>query len=391
MSVLRRPGRRRVGALTVMASLALVASACGSGPAAEGDSASSAPELSMAEMAADLETLTAPVTSLPEVPAVDDVAALAGKTVWWVPLGTQVDASYGPNVRKALGSVGIDVHTCDGKFLPTTVASCLQQATDQKADAVVTGYVDYKAVPTAFDALEKAGIPVLLAGAANNSGKKQSPTFAFADATSVNQRTARTQLEEAITDTDGTGELVWIGLEDSAQLKATTDYARQFVRTNCPECTWTELMTTSASLGKLSAQVGATLTQRPDTDVVIAQIDPAVPPVLQAIQTTGKQDSVKVIGAGALPDTMLTLQKGDGALEAISGASLAYSAWSFSGALLQMLSGETPAGQIGSLHRLFTADNVQDLTVSPEEFGTVRWYTDPKAFEASFAEAWGVS
>lgn len=389
------PQRRRgrgLAAGTLLTGLALVLAACGS--SSDGSTASSGSsegKSSLTELKADLDGFADTVTALPKVRPVADAASLTGKTIWWIPLGTQVDASFGPTINQAFGAVGIKVHTCDGKFLPTTVASCLTQAGDQKADAVVTGYVDYKSVPTAFDALASKGIPVLLAGAANNSGKKQSADFAFADTGDIAEQAARIQLESVITESDGKAHVLWAGIDDSAQLKAITGYAKSFVADNCPSCTWNQITTTSASLNKLASQAGATLTAKPDTDYVVAQIDPEVPALVQAIKASGKQGKVKVIGSGPLPDTLLMLQSGDSPLAAISGSSLRYEAWSFTGSALQMLTGKIPPEQISTLHRLFTPENSKDLSATPDAFATADWFANDADVVKSFTDAWGVS
>lgn len=393
MNSQRRRGRA-LAAGTLLTCLALTLAACGGssdGSTSDAGSGGSAGKTSLADLKSDLAKFADKVTDLPKVTPVADAKSLSGKTIWWIPLGTQVDASFGPTINEAFGTVGVKVHTCDGKFLPTTVASCLEQAGNQKADAVVTGYVDYKSVPTAFDSLASKGIPVLLAGATNNSGKKQSAEFAFADTGDIARQAARIQLESVITESDGKAHVLWAGIDDSAQLKAITGYAKSFVADNCPSCTWDQITTTSASLNKLASQVGATLTAKPNTDYVVAQIDPEVPAVVQAIKASGKQGKVKVIGSGPLPDTLLLLQSGDSPLAAISGSSLRYEAWSFTGSMLQMLTGEVPPEQISTLHRLFTAENSKELAATPAAFATADWFADDAAVVSSFTDAWGVS
>ncbi|GAB7005495.1 hypothetical protein JCM18899A_29680 [Nocardioides sp. AN3] len=380
----------------LLGSVAFTLSGCGAGGGDSGadpgrSSSYTGGAVSLSGMKAELERYSGSVETLPSVAPVGNVSAMKGKTVWWVPLGTQVDASFGPTIKQALGKLGLDVHTCDGKFLPTTVASCLQQAGSQGADAVITGYVDYKSVPTAFDQLASQGIPVLLAGAVNNSGKKQSATFAFADTGDIAELGARLQLESAIVGSGGKGHLLWVGFTDSAQLAAVTDYAKTFVEKSCPGCTFDEISTTSAAMNKLSSQAGAALASHPNIDYVVVQIDPGVPSVVRAVQAAGKESKVKVVGSGALPDTMLTLQKGHSPLAAISGVSLSYEAWAFASSLAQMLGDTVPPAQVQTLHRVFTPENTKDLTVTPAEFGTVDWYADQAAVVASFTGAWGVS
>lgn len=372
---------------------ALAMAGCGAGGsdagADDGDAGGLTPEL--AEMQTDLDQFMGAVTELPDVAAVEGAAALRGKTVWWIPLGPAVDAGVGPAVDEAFSALGVTVRTCDGEFLPTTVATCLDQAVSQGADGVMTGYVDYRSVPAAFDAVLEAGIPVLLAGATNNSGRPQSVEFAVADTTEILQRAARTQLEAAIVDTQGAGNLVWVGFQDSEQLTAVTDYAASYVAEDCPRCTFEQIDINSASLNRLTSQVGATLTSHPDTDYVLVQVDPGVAPVVQAIRTAGLQTSVKVIGIGPTVETMTSLQNADGPLVADSGVSTTYNGWAFSNSLVQMLSGVVPPEQVQSIYRLFTPETVDGLSVTPEAYATADWFTDSDDLAASFTEAWGVS
>jgi ribose transport system substrate-binding protein len=345
--------------------------------------------MTLDQMKADLASYTGLATSYPEVAPVADAASLKGKTVWWVPFGPAVGASFGPAITQALGKLGISLKTCDGKFLPTAVAACLESAASQGADAVITGYVDYKAIPTAYESLASKGIPVLLAGATNNSGKPQSATFAFIDTTAALKRYVQSQLEGAIVDGDGKANILWVGLADSAQLGAITDYAQSFVTENCPDCSFEKITTNSASLNKLASQVGAALTQNPDTDHVVVQADPAVPAVIQAVQTVGSS-SIKVTGGGGLPDVMTSLQSGQGPLMADSGLSLAYEGWAFSHALVQMMTGTAPADQAETIYRYFTPENVKDLSITPAAFTSMDWYADSAAVEATFTSAWGI-
>lgn len=372
--------------------LAIILTGCGStSGAASGAMSNSGAPANLSALAADLAKYSAKITHLPSVAPVRGATSLKGKNVWWVPLGTQVDASFGPTLAVAMTKLGVTLHTCDGKFLPTTVASCLQQAGSQGANAVITGYVDYKAVPTAFDALAAKGIPVLLAGAVNDSGKTQSAKFAFADTSTIAQTSTRLQLESAIVGSGGHANILWVGFTDSAALAAITPYAQSFVAQNCRGCTFKAVTTDSAALGKLSSQVGAELVSNPNTNYVVVQIDPGVPLVTTAIQTVGMQARVKVIGDGALPDTMLTLQRGGSPLVSEPGVSLSYESWAFANSLVQMLTGTVPPAQITSLERVFTRASSKGLSITPAEFGTVDWYADNGAVISSFTRAWGVS
>ena len=384
----RRRGVRMAAGLVTAGVLAMTG--CSSSNSSSG-SLSGPQDASLTAMKADLDRFSGLVTALPTVAPVPKASSLRGKTVWWVPLGSAVDAGIGPTLNKALGKLDVQVRTCNGNFLPTTVAGCLQQAGNEHADAVMTGYVDYKSIPTAFVSLAARGIPVLLAGAVNDSGKEQTVKFAFADTTSILQRAARTQLEAAVVGSGGKGRLLWVGSSDSAQLSSMTDYARAFVKENCSACSFDDFSINSASLPKLASQAAAQLTSHPDTDYVLTLIDPFTPPVIQAVKTIGLQDRVKVIGTGPLPDTLLELQNGNSPLVADTGISNAYQTWAFTESLVQMMTGIVPPTQVQTIYRLFDSSNAEGLRAIPDAYTTVEWFANESAVATSYASAWGVT
>ena len=123
-------------------------------------------------MSAELAKYSAAANSFATVSPVSGVSALKGKTVWYIPIGeaTPLMSAIGTNLTQALGQVGVKVHLCDGQFLPTDIATCMSQAVSQGAAGVVTCYVDYAALPTAFDSLVSHHIPVFV-GASGRRGK----------------------------------------------------------------------------------------------------------------------------------------------------------------------------------------------------------------------------
>ena len=151
---------------------------------ASGSGGSSATGGPIAAAKADLAKYSAKVTTYPAIkPIAGGVSSLKGKTVWYVPIGSAVPIlnAFGVGVQQAVTKIGLKFHVCDGKFLPTTIASCLDQAATQGADAVITGYIDYQLVPNSFDKLVAKNIPVLIAGEQPSGGKTDSSKLAFYD------------------------------------------------------------------------------------------------------------------------------------------------------------------------------------------------------------------
>ena len=65
------------------------------------------------------------------------------------------------SLKGALGAAGIDVEVCDGKANPSNMATCIQQAIDAEAGAIVTGSIPTELASTAFQSAAKAGVPVV--------------------------------------------------------------------------------------------------------------------------------------------------------------------------------------------------------------------------------------
>src|SRR5580704_15372564 len=226
-----KPRRRRYAAQAMAAAclgaVTLVAAACSSGGgssssgsasgASSGSGSGSSSELTAAN--ADVSQYSGQVTSLPTQQSISGVSSLKGKTVWYIPIGDSVPilAAFGSGMQQALAKVGISTHVCDGKFLPTNIAACISQAETDGANAVVTGYVDYAAMPTSFNSLVAHHIPVLIAGEAPDGGKTSSPQLAFFNAIGTLDLMQKLDMDSVIADSKGKAHIIYLGVTDSPQ------------------------------------------------------------------------------------------------------------------------------------------------------------------------------
>jgi ABC-type sugar transport system substrate-binding protein len=390
---LRRRSCARTGlaGLTVVASFALAA--CGAGEDSDRGSAESSSgggdEVATAE--ANVAEYTDAVSSYPEIPEISgDVAALEGKNVWYVPIGAAAPilTAFGTGMEEALREAGINLQTCDGKFVPTAIAACLDQAATQGADAVVTGYVDYELIPTAFDNLVANDIPVLIAGAAPSGGKTSSPELAFYDTTESIQLTQSLMMDAVIADSGGTANILYATITDSPQLIAAGEYGEQYLTDQCPGCTITTVEYNSASVSRLPSQISSGLIANPDINYVVGEVDAAVEPSIAGIQSAGFADKVRVVATNGDLGGLQRIQSGNFQFVDV-GTSPIYGGWAFADGILRMLTGETPEVLPG-LIRVFNEDNVGDLTLTPEAYATIDWYGAPN-YQDNFLSAWGLS
>ncbi len=399
MSTIHRvTGRHsRVLLLGVSAAVALATAACGSSSSGGGSSSSptsgaTSSAGTTSQFAADIAQYSGPETSYPSIPALaGGVKSLAGKTVWYIPIGDSVPilATFGTGVQQALAAAGLKYHLCDGKFLPTDIASCLQQAQTQGADAVITGYIDYALLPSAFMNLTSHHIPVLVAGEDPDGGVTASTaSLAFDAGDTALDQLQKLQMESVIADSGGKAKIIYLGVTDSPSTKAGAAYGKQFIETNCPGCTIDEVDYNTAEISKVPSQVASALTAHPNTTYVIDELDAAGEGTYAGIQTAGFTNKVKMSGTNGGLDSLQRIKANT--VQTIDvGLSPIYTGWQYADGILRQLTGTVPSEGIGP-ERVFTSSNVGSLTLTPAAYASNAWYGD-NSFENTFETAWGVS
>jgi ribose transport system substrate-binding protein len=373
--------------------IALLATACGSSgstttsPTGSSGSTSSA---SLDKIQSELATYTSAVSKYAAVAPVSGVSALKGKTVWYIPIGSAIPtlAAIGTAMQTALGKAGITMHTCDGKLLPTDIATCLSQAASQGADGVVTAFIDYTLVPNAFDNLAAHHIPVLIAGEQPDGGKTSTSQLGFYSTRATDDLTQKLSMESIISDSNGSAKILYVGVTDSPETEQEAAYAKSFVEQNCPGCKFTEVDYNTAAISKLPSQVSASLISNPDTTYVACETDLCAPNAVSGIKTAGYANKVKLTSANGNLDSLQRIGAGDVQFSDV-GVSSTYFGWQFTDGLLRMLTGK-PAISTVTVVRAFNKDNVGDLTLTPAAYSTNAWYGSD-AYEQTFLSAWGVS
>ena len=341
-----------------------------------------------ASLSADLAQHSGAVTSYPAVsPIPGGVASLKGKTVWWIPIGASIPtlAAMGSAMQSALSHAGLKLETCDGKLLPTAIASCLSEASAQGAAGVVTAFVDYAAMPNSFNAVVAHHIPVLVAGEEPDGGRTSSPQLAFYPTRSADDEMQRLDVESAITGSAGKGKILYIGVTDSPETKQEAAYAKSFTAQHCPGCTFTEIDYDTAAINKLSSAVSAALLSNPGTTDVVCEVDACEPFAAQGIQTAGYGNKVKLYSANGNLSSLQQLASGS-LLTTDIGISATYYGWLFADGALRLLKGHVPVAS-STVERVFTKNNVSGLTLTPAAYATEAWYGS-NSFEHQFLNAW---
>jgi ribose transport system substrate-binding protein len=374
-----------VGGAAVAAMLAGCGAAASKGPATtaskSANAGSSAP--------AAIKSYTSPVSSYPAVSKVSGASQLKGKSVWYVAIGESVPiiAAYGSVLQSALDKVGITTHICDGKLLPTGVASCMDQAISAHASAVVTSYVDYQMVPAAMQAVVSHKIPLLVGGEANDSGHPPDKYLQFYSANGDEDGAAHIAINAIDADSKGHANIVFIGADDSPSLKDLIAQTQRDVRSTCASCTLHTYSYLTPDIEKVPSQVSAALIQNPSTNYIFVGQDTAASQVIQGVQSAGFGTKVKIVSVDGSLAPLQTIKSGDLLTQDV-GVSPIYTGWSWADGIIRMMLGHTPDVVSGGF-RLFDKSNVAGLKLTPAAYATNQWYGPPK-FESLFLKAWGV-
>ena len=385
---------RGVRALAATAVVATLLTACGAG---EKDLVSSTPSASKSDGAdaagvAKAKAEIAGYASSPTWPDFDKLPSgidVKGKTFTFVAFGdgAPVIHGIGEGVKQALEAAGATVNTCDGKFNPTSVASCLKAAGDAKVDGVITAFVDYQMAGPAFDALAAKGVKVLLAGVAPSGGRKADKNLAFYDNTPRVTTLHKALSASAIAQLgDGTN-VLWARLMDSTTTQNASKEGIATFKELCPSCGIATTEFTTVNVDKLASAVSAALVSNPKTNAVIVPVDSYVTPVLQGIQSAGFAGKVKVFSGSSDLAGLQRVKAGQQASDL--GTPVLYEGWRFTHAMMQLLSGAEVSKGTEFVTRDFTSSNVGDLTLDAKTYLSDDWFGD-SAYRDKFLTAWGL-
>ncbi|WP_185972387.1 sugar ABC transporter substrate-binding protein [Georgenia yuyongxinii] len=397
-----RKSLRALGAAVAFATMITLAG-CGDGAAEPADAEQATDQAQTdapSEAAADLspeaqaaaDIVAAASTPVDEFtapgPAVDG-SVLEGKTVYYIPATLQVPLLniVGEAVTGALGEVGAKVQVCDAKANPADAASCITQAIDAKAAVVVSTGMPKEFAPAAFDALLASGIPWVQAFT-SVEGDEDPAQVAYV--TSDNVLLQSWAANWVIADSDAQAKVLVIKLTDTPATTAWADFGILATYENgCPECDVEVIEINSGQTDRLPSLVSSALVANPDIAYVQSQFDQFLPSVTQAIQSAGRDD-VKVVSVDGLLSTLQDLESGRNVAASVGFNQNAF-AWYIADAAVRLADGEGAVVKLDfPFRRIFTEQNVGDLTLTPEAQATGEWFGKAD-YQAGFLKLWGIS
>ncbi|MFH5821454.1 sugar ABC transporter substrate-binding protein [Georgenia sp. AZ-5] len=360
------------------------ASATADPAVASADPAVASAEEAVAEASAAVEEFT------PPGPELGDLSSLKGKTVYYVPANYKIPLFHlvGDAMAEALATAGVDVQVCDGQASPSSMAGCLTQAIDAKADAVVSGSIPDDLASVAFQQVRDAGIPLLyMLVAPAGPGEPDKVAYLTPDNVAIQAINAKW----VIADSAGKANVLVIKVTDTPATTLWMDEgALAEYEKSCPDCKVTVIETNTGQLQKLPSLVSSAMVRDPDITHVQAEFDVTVQPTVQGLQSAGKTDGVKIISGDG---TLAVLQMlGEGRFVAgASGVNLDALGWYGADQVLRMMSGSPSVQNLAFPYkRLFTAENVDELDLTAEGESSGSWY-GANDYKEGFKQLWGVS
>jgi ribose transport system substrate-binding protein len=389
--------RRSWGLLPAAATLAAALLAgCGtSGSTTTTLASPSAPASAGVQRAAALVTQFEQVTAYqPAGSALNGVhAALAGKTVYYVPIDQQVPIFpvVEAGLSQALASVGARLHVCDGGASPATTTACLNQAIADGAAAVVTDSIPFGFAEQGFLSLEKHHIPVLLGDepSVGAAGTPVTGTDQLAFLETNQTRAMSLSADWIISHSGGHADVLVIEVTDSPlTVQAITQGALAQFSSLCPACTVHTTTISTANLGSLPSAVSSALLKDRNIGYVFSEFDTDVQAALGGVVQSGFAN--KVIGVSSMGILgSLQMLRSSNFLYEDTGSDGILLGWQYANQAFRMILHQPVLQNEDIPQRVFTRDNVGslDLTAAGQLSGS--WY-GTAGFKSAFEKLWGI-
>jgi ribose transport system substrate-binding protein len=393
MRTIQRKRRRSLTILAaVSAAAALGLAGCSAGSGGSGDTGTGADPDQAAgvpqEVLDRIEQYSAAQPFEYDGPAFDASAA-GGSTLWWVPMTSQNPflVTVGGNLEKALATQSVSLKECDGNANPVDINNCVSQATAQGAAAIQVDGPEPDMYLNTLQAAAAAGIPVLVGAA----GDASDPVPAEVAGISSQPFALSGQLaaDWVISDSGAKANVLLITTPDVVGSISQQEGFEAEMAEFCPECKVTvEGVTLGNWATDLGQTVSAALSRDPSIDYVFPVFDPMTQFTNPAIQQAGRANSVKVVTVNGNLPFMQELADPDSLIHAMIGLDLNAQGWIEADLALRAMTGNPTVANAYPPARLFTKENVSELTLDAESSNNSSWYSGAGTVDDFFQELW---
>ncbi len=378
--------RCRLSALLLAAPLA----ACAAGETSARGTTSAAADVAGA--AARLERYRALPTFVPPGPPFDAVGAMTGKTVYEIPITSEVPfiTAVEEGMAQATATVGARLVVYPNQGEPSQWAQGISTAIAQQADAITLFAQNPELLGPAIRQAEEAGIPVVVV---RTTGEDEPcPTdprgrrYGTTCIPGPFEQAGRLEADWVIKDTGGRGNVLVVTSSDATSTVSLLEGLKDEFATGCPDCRvrfvdvpipqWAD---------RVQSEVASALLADRGIDYVIPIYDSMSQYVQPAILAAGAAGRVRIATFNGTPFVLKMLQEGD-IVRMDVGENLAWVGWATMDQVFRLVAGQEPVRSQHTPLRVFDDTNVDEAGRPPrldEGYG--------RAFVAGYQQLWGVT
>lgn len=275
--------------------------------------------------------------------------------------------------EEACAEIGWDCTTFDGKLTPSVQAEGIQQAVQQKFDAILLISIDSNAVKSAVSAADKAGISMVCLLCASTPGFPD-----IANVTTSGLQDGDAMSWYIIQQTQGKANVVSLNDNAFEIVRNRVSSLEENLTERCSTCTIKKVDLATTDLAKPGPPVfTAALRADPDVNWAAAPYDAAVLNMTKATQQLNRD--VPVSGWDGDPPVIEAI--GSGEVAAATPGPYIYMAWASVDQAARLVNDAEPWDAADMPVRLATKDNW-------EQFKGGNWSPEGFDYEAVFKEIW---
>lgn len=221
-----------------------------------------------------------------------DLAALKGKTIWFIPISfNQFASDWEAGLKEAAEAVGVKVVTFDTKGNIATANEAVSQAVAQKADGIIILSIQSAVIAGPLAEAKAAGIPVLNGFSGDSSDPV--PKGMFGNFTSEFSADAVLGAKWALWDSGCTANIVMLMTSSGIPWTKMSIAGEKTIKEFCPDCKMKIIDLDYGNLASsLSGQLQAALQLDPGVNYVWPAGDSLVPYVVPILATANSKAKV---------------------------------------------------------------------------------------------------
>jgi ribose transport system substrate-binding protein len=374
-------------ATSCVATLAVALALAGCSSSSGSADTSGTDQRAVTDAQAAVATLLRPVEPVElDLEPIENLPDLAGRTVLIVPSHKVIFGTQAQAITNVLTGLGVETTICDGQGNPTQMTSCMQQANTLRAVGVVTIAIPYKTVPNAYDALAKAGIPVV-GSFQGTEGAPSNDRRAFMGISDYLTGGSIAAANYVIANSQGEAHVYWLGTTDSQAGLENTDLVRKHYSAHCPGCTFDGKGVATSQLAQIPTLVSTKMIQDPSIDWVHAlNLNSTADGI-----TTGLRNASRTgVSMGGFASGVVGVQGvEDGKFRFCVTSSADLLGYDTTDALFRVIAGQRLPSEYPYTYRIFDASNIDSITISPEAVLTNDWFGDT-SYRDQYKKLWGL-